>query len=191
MRAGIGILGATPLAEGDPLPPQSDRAVWTASRLELIYRSERSRLLNFVKGKTGRDDIEDIVQRSFTRLAERQNVEDLVRPGAYLRQTAHNILVDDARSAARSPASCHASVDELPLADGDPVAALEARDRLRRIEDAVSRLKPLTRQIFLACRVDGYTHSQIAQQTGLSIKGVEKQMCKALKQLGRHLRQND
>ena len=53
------------------------------------------------------------------------------------------------------------------------------------------RLKPLTRQIFLACRLDGYSYAEIAEQTGLSIRGVEKQMSRAIKQLGRHLRDHD
>ncbi len=77
------------------------------------------------------------------------------------------------------------------MASGDPVAALEARDRLARIEEAVLRLKPLTREIFLACRLDGYSYAEIAERTGLSVRGVEKQMSRAIKQLGRHLRAHD
>ena len=64
-------------------------------------------------------------------------------------------------------------------------------DRLARLEQAVLRLKPLTRQIFLACRLDGYSYVEIAEQTGLSVRGVEKQMSRAIKQLGRHLRHHD
>ncbi len=77
------------------------------------------------------------------------------------------------------------------MASGDPVAALEARDRLARIEEAVLRLKPLTREIFLACRLDGYSYAEIAERTGLSVRGVEKQMSRAIRQLGRHLRAHD
>ena len=58
---------------------------------------------------------------------------------------------------------------------------------MARLEQAVARLKPLTREIFLAQRVDGYTYPEIAKETGLSVKGVEKQMSKAIKQLRRHL----
>jgi RNA polymerase sigma-70 factor (ECF subfamily) len=56
----------------------------------------------------------------------------------------------------------HVSIDDFSVAGADPTAALEARDHLARIEAAVSRLKPLTREIFLACRVHGYSHAEIA-----------------------------
>ena len=73
----------------------------------------------------------------------------------------------------------------------DTITHLEARDRLARIEAAMMTLKPLTREIFLACRLDGYSYAEIAQRTGLSVRGVEKQMSRAIKKLGRHLRADD
>ncbi|MGF7156084.1 RNA polymerase sigma-70 factor (ECF subfamily) [Novosphingobium gossypii] len=159
--------------------------------MEMLYRRERSRLLGFVRTATRNAEAEDVVHRSFTRLLEREEDSVLERPEAYLRRTARNIIIDDARREIRSSAALHVPAEDTPLCDGDPVAALEARDRLRRIEEAVSRLKPLTRQIFIACRVDGFSHAEVASQTGLSIKGVEKQMGKAIKQLSRHLRAHD
>ena len=47
-------------------------------------------------------------------------------------------------------------------------------------------MKPKTREIFMAHRLDGLTYAQIAERTGLSIKGVEKQMSRAMAQLLRH-----
>jgi RNA polymerase sigma-70 factor (ECF subfamily) len=49
------------------------------------------------------------------------------------------------------------------------------------------RLRPKTREIFMAHRVEGLSYSEIAERTGLSVKGVEKQMGKALVQLDRYL----
>ena len=56
---------------------------------------------------------------------------------------------------------------------------------LRRLERAMLRLRPKTREIFLAHRLDGYSYTEIAARTGLSVKGVEKQMSKAIAQLDR------
>ena len=47
---------------------------------------------------------------------------------------------------------------------------LELRDTLRRLEHAVSKLKPRTREIFLAHRIHGFTYAEIAERTGLSIR---------------------
>ena len=69
----------------------------------------------------------------------------------------------------------------------DQVAVLESRDTLRRLEAAISKLKPKTREIFLAHRLDGLSYAEIAELTGLSVKGVEKQMSKAIAKIDRLL----
>lgn len=188
-------LGAArvPLGEGDPLPPDHDRVVTVVDRLEALYRAERPRLLRFLARRAPADCAEDMVQHLFARMAshgEDRNAA-IAAPVAYLHEAARNLLRDHARGAARRSESLHVPLDDVSLATGDPVAALEARDRLARLEQAVLRLKPLTRQIFLACRLDGYSYAEVAERTGLSVKGVEKQMSRAIKQLGWHLRHHD
>lgn len=64
---------------------------------------------------------------------------------------------------------------------------LESRDTLRRLEFAISKLKPKTRAIFLAHRLDGLSYNEIAELTGLSVKGIEKQMSKAIAKIDRLL----
>lgn len=191
MRFALGT-ARVPLEEGDPLPPVDDRAV-PKTCLEEIYRAERPRLLRFLDRRTAGDRAEDIIQQIFTRLVARSRTDAVPMevPGAYLRQAAHNLLRDEARNAVRTHQVQHVPIEDVEVGDADPVAALEARDRLVRIEQAVLRLKPLTRQIFLACRLDGYSYAEIAEQTGLSVCGVEKQMSRAIKQLGRHLQNHD
>jgi RNA polymerase sigma-70 factor (ECF subfamily) len=67
------------------------------------------------------------------------------------------------------------------------VAVLESRDTLRRLEAAMLKLKPKTREIFMAHRIDGLSYAEIADRTGLSVKGVEKQMGKAIAMIDRLL----
>ncbi len=182
-----------PLDEGDPLPPGHDLVGAPGDMLGDLYRAERPGLLRFLSRCTPGDCAEDIVQQVFTRMAGKteDQAAAIASPGAYLREAARNLLRDEARSAMRTSRHLHVSTEDVPLHDGDPIAAIEARDRLARLEQAVLRLKPLTQQIFLARRLDGYSYAEIAQRTGLSIRGVEKQMSRAIKQLGRHLRQHD
>jgi RNA polymerase sigma-70 factor (ECF subfamily) len=147
--------------------------------------------MRFVSRRARREDVEDIVQRAFVRLVGRSTDQTPEAPGPYLRQIARNLVLDDARVESRTQASTHLPLNEREPDTGDVIAHLEARDRLARIERAISSLKPLTRDIFLACRVDGYSYAEVAQRTGLSVRGVEKQMSRAIKQLGRHLRPHD
>lgn len=190
MRFALG-LDRAPLDADEPLPPQDDLASRATQVLDRIFREERSGLLRFVGRKGRREDAEDVVQQAFARFAARGNADLIENPGAYLRQSATNLLRDNGRVALRNPPIQCGPLEPDEISDCDPIAALESRDRLRRIEAAVVKLKPLTRKIFLARRVYGYSLAEICEQTGLSQKGVERHMGIAIKQLGRHLCSHD
>lgn len=173
-----------PLAEGDPLPP-SDRV--SASRgvdLEGLYRTHRARLLRFFRRAVSADAAADLCQQLFLRLGNRSYGRIIANDEAYLQRSARNLAADHMRVRLRRPLTEPFCADVEP-AGHDPVAALEARDLLRRIEAAVAGLKPRTREIFLAHRFDGLTYREIAAQTGLSVKTIEKHMSRAIAQLDR------
>ena len=108
------------------------------------------------------------------------------QPGAYIRQASANLL----RAQRKAEASRQGAIERLDF-DAEPlvdqVATLESRDMLRRLEHAVGKLKPRTREIFLAHRIEGLSYAQIAERTGLSVKGVEKQMSRAIAKIDRLL----
>ena len=58
---------------------------------------------------------------------------------------------------------------------------------MRRLERAIASLRPRTRAVFLAQRIEGLSYREIAERTGLSVKGVEKQMAKAIAKIDRFL----
>lgn len=168
--------------EGDPLPPD-DRVIPAGpSPIELLYREQRPSLLRFFRRRTSHDDAGDLVQRVFARFAglSPEARADIVNPAGYLQRSAANLALDDAKTELRRSSAHHVPVDEIDLCAPDQIAALEARDMLRRLERALQRLKPRTREIFLAHRIDGYSYVEIARRTGLSVKGVEKHMTQAI-----------
>lgn len=183
--------------ELDPLTPADDHFSLGTCEFSLgedrhladLYRRESPGLVRMVSRQTrNKDDAQDLVHDVFMRLARLGDLgPSLERPRAYLRRIASNLLKDRARSAARNSASLHVIADEETLAAIDPHRLLESRDMLRRLEAAIMRLRPKTREIFMAHRMEGLTYAQIAVRTGLSIKAVEKQMSKALVQLDRML----
>ena len=170
------------LLEGDPLPPD-DRVINPgAPPIDLLYREQRPSLLRFFHRRASHADAGDLVQRLFARFAglSPETRADIVNPAGYLQRSAANLALDDARTELRRASAHHVPVDEIDLCAPDQIAALEARDMLRRLERALQRLKPRTREIFLAHRIDGYSYVEIAQRTGLSVKGVEKHMSQAI-----------
>ena len=100
---------------------------------------------------------------------------------------AANLVKDRSREAARRTRSLHLVAEDHELAGNDQVRLVESRDMLNRIEAAMMGLRPRTREIFMAHRIDGLTYVEIAGRMGLSVKGVEKQMSKALQQIDRKL----
>ena len=186
-----GTVGAGVVLDDDPLQPDD----WTVAQdkqdlLEELYRSESGKLVRILTRRTSnRDDAQDLVQDIFLRFARIQErwPSPLERPQAYLRRIAETLLKDGARSDLRRSASSDGVAAEAALPGVDQQRHLEARDMLQRLEAAIMRLRPKTREIFMAHRIDGLTYAEIAERTGLSVKGVEKQMSKALLQLDRIL----
>ncbi|HEX8669628.1 MAG TPA: sigma-70 family RNA polymerase sigma factor [Allosphingosinicella sp.] len=155
--------------------------------LDRLYRSASPRLLRFLWRRTGsREEARDLVQDVFCRVAGRRLPEgEIDKPDAYLRRVAVNLLKDRAKAWARHRSESHIPADEEVLPAIDPRPLLESRDILGRLEAAMLKLKPKTREIFMAHRLDGLSYAEIAEQTGLSVKGVEKQMSKAIAQIAR------
>lgn len=157
-----------------------------STSLELLYRREASKLRRILQRRVGNDEASDLVQESFLRLVGRNRSDDpIASPASYLRRVASNLLRNPSRVSAQNRRAAEIAFDEDSHCGSDPTAMLEARDLLERLDRSVAKLKPRTRAIFLAHRVEGLSYAQIAERTGLSMKGVEKQMSKALAELDR------
>ncbi|WP_343517787.1 RNA polymerase sigma factor [Sphingomonas sp.] len=177
------------LREDDPLPPE-DRVIRRRPGLDTLYRVHGPRLLRFFSRRADHHEASDLMHESFLRYAavEASRDEEVVCPEAYLNQIATNLLRDRAKTALRRSMASHVSADDIMPQAADLVARLEARDKLDRLDRALMRLKPKTREIFLAHRLEGLSYREIAARLGLSIKGVEWHMTKAIDHLDRALR---
>lgn len=178
------------LAEGDPLPPDNRVAAGSVLALNDLYQTQAPLLHRYFAQRTDRQDVGDLVQESFARLVDASATKDrtIEQPEAYLNRIATNLLRSRARTALQRSLAQHVPADEESLAGPDMIAALEARDLLNRLQGALMRLNPKTREIFLAHRVDGVSYSDIAKRMGLSVKGVEWHMTKAIARLDHVLR---
>lgn len=173
-----------------PPRPKLDEAFVPPLCLETLYREESPRLLRSLARRTAsRDDARDLVHDIFCRIARlgAAGPLHLDRPQAYLGRIATNLLRDQAKQASRRMSTSHVPADEGALPGIDQQRLLESRDMLTRVEAAMLKLRPKTREIFMAHRIDGLSYAEIAERTGLSVKGVEKQMSKAIAQIDRLL----
>jgi RNA polymerase sigma factor (sigma-70 family) len=172
------------------LPGELQDSSLDAAGLELLYRSQSPRLLRvFRRRSSSPEEAQDLVQEVFVRLAGigAGRLKALTHPEAYVARIARNLLVNQGESAAVRSRHLHVVAQEENIAVVDQQSRLEARDMLRRLEAAVLRLKPRTREVFLAHRVEGLSYAEIAERTGLKVKGVEKHMSKAIAAIDRHM----
>ena len=85
---------------------------------------------------------------------------------------------------ARAVRAFEPSTDPAPGDYQGPVHSAE----LARMERAMLSLPRMTRAIFLAVRLDGYSYDHIAKVTGLSQRQVARRMRTAIRRLGRYRR---
>jgi RNA polymerase sigma-70 factor (ECF subfamily) len=114
-----------------------------------------------------RDDAEDVVQETFFRALRSLESYDPRRPFApwlftILRNVARNA------AAARGRWRFVPVPDELPSSDEDPDRALDRRDALARVEDALERLSPMQRACFRLCEGEGYRSAEVGTMLGVS-----------------------
>lgn len=174
------------LQDCDPLPPE-DQAPAPQASLDSLYRDHADRLLRFFSRRAGSIEAPDLVQEAFVRVARLEPVlrSALDSPGAYLTRIATNLLRDRAKMSVRRSIAFHTAYDDRNHSGIDPHRLLDDREKIARLDAGVQRLNRRTREIFLLHRVEGLTYAEIAEEVGMSVKGVKKQMMKALLQLRR------
>jgi RNA polymerase sigma factor (sigma-70 family) len=174
------------LREAPPDPLDAHAAL----ELEMLYRDRRHDLTRFfARYRASPDDARDLTQEAFLRLSDSQ----VLRPGriqhaeAYLRTIARNLLRNRAKAAVRHSDHAHVDIDDQSIAGASEIARLEARDSLNRLEAAMRAMKPKTRRIYMAHRLDGLSYAEIALEFGMSVSGVEKAISRALVVIDRHV----
>lgn len=174
--------GRRGLDAADPLPPDDWSGFGRTARAEALFAAQRPLVAGIFRRNVPPQDVADLVQETFRRVlsATRTRAGLLDAPAAYVAVAARSILKNRARSGVRNLGGAHHSFEEQDIAGPDPHAALEARDMLRRAEEAVVRLGPATRDIFLMHRFDDLSYAEIAAIKQMSPKRVEKHIAKAL-----------
>lgn len=150
------------------------------------------------------DELVDSVRRRFgDRQAAREVVHDVcvhllespekeaVRvPLALLHKITHDRAISHYRSERRRQAwiDDQAELSEVLCNTPCPERQYAAADELERLCAAIAELPPRCQQVFVMHKIHELPQQQVAEQLGISLKAVEKQlkvgMCKCLARLG-------
>jgi len=155
-----------------------------------LYRALYPPVARFVARRVPvRADAEDVVALTFHRLLASLPSLDAARGTVlgYALTTARNAAADLAR--ARAPgggvAGGAAEGDRAEPADGapDPLARLEADERLRALARVLAGLPEATRELIELRFGDGLKHAEIAALQGVSEAAVKQRVSRALREL--------
>ncbi|HEV2561064.1 MAG TPA: RNA polymerase sigma factor [Rhizomicrobium sp.] len=115
-------------------------------------------------------DVEDLLQDIYVRLYESALKELPSQPRQFVFTTARNLLIDRVRHAQIIPIEAVSDLDALETAQDlpGPDRSAIARDELRRLQSALDRLPPKSREAVVLARIEGLSGREIAARMGLS-----------------------
>ena len=149
--------------------------------LEAAYRTERVKLIRYLKRSVGDDVAADLVQEVFTRAARTERFDEVECPAAYLRRIARNLLIDRARRARSMPMTFFPIDEQRDLiAPPEQGWGIEVGELMTICQRAIDAMSPKTRRVFLMSRVQEASYREIADQLGIGDKAVEYHMMRAL-----------
>lgn len=146
----------------------------------------RPALILYFRRKTrDQNEIEDLVQDVFLRIAARRSIVGIENVGGYVFQTAASVLADRHRRRTVRHADAHVEFDteRHSNTDFDAARILESRQSLQMVVAALQTLPERTRDIFVLRRLEGQAYRDIASKFGISVSAVEKHMVRAVQHL--------
>ncbi|MDC7675891.1 RNA polymerase sigma factor [Asticcacaulis machinosus] len=146
-----------------------------------------------LRARLGRDDIEDILQESYCRMAELISVDHISSPRAYFFTVARNIALMRLRRARIVSMESVDEIDRLEISSDlpSPEQVTVARSDLARLKRVIAGLPARCRQIFEMRRIEGLPQKEIARIMGLSEHIVENDAAKALRLIMKEIASED
>lgn len=128
------------------------------------------------RARTSPEDIDEIVQETYCRLAALETVEHIASPISYFHSTARNLLARRLRRQRIVPMEALVQVDSYqddgPSPEDLAVARMAHRTMLSLIDDLPERCARIVR----LRKIEGLSQRDIAVQLGTTEKAIEKQV---------------
>lgn len=129
-----------------------------------------------------REDIEDLMQETFLRVATVRDPAEIRSPRSFLFSLAYHLVVDRARRRKSSALSQSVSIDGEDFAAAAPSVEdeIDSRRDLQLLSRAVMRLPVQTQQIFVLRKFCDWSYPDLARHFGLSEPAVRQHVSRAL-----------
>ena len=176
--------GAAAMLTSDEALAERVRATGDTAAFSVLmtrYRARVTALARRMLAASGADEAEDVAQETFVAaFAGRAGFRrgELFRPWLY--RIAVNRCLDRLRAQTRRPAPLNIrAVPEPASPDADPLNALLTDEGQRRLSEAVAKLPPKLRAVFVLRFLDDLSYTEIASATGLPLGTVKTHLSRA------------
>jgi RNA polymerase sigma-70 factor (ECF subfamily) len=155
-----------------------------ATGLSAIFLANRPALLRFLRARGAGNDAEDLAQDMWMKL-EAKDLGPIADPLPYLYRMANNLMLDRYRSATRRERREQDWAEGAGGVMADPSEDVAIDERLilnQRLEEARAALRslgPRVEMVFRRFRIEGVGQRAIAEELGVSLTTVEKDLQKA------------
>ncbi|OVZ56927.1 hypothetical protein CDO44_20175 [Pigmentiphaga sp. NML080357] len=124
---------------------------------------------------------EDVMQDTYLRLQSHTPENKVRDPSGFVLRTALNLAIDRIRSDRRmlSGEDVEFLIEQQAADTADPADAVAGRLDLDAFVQALERLPPLRRQLFMASRFDEVPQKELAKRYGISLRKVELEIRRA------------
>ena len=168
---------------------QGDQIAWDA-----VVRMYRRKVFNIAYKFVGRhEEAEDLTQEIFLKIFKSLDTFDRrANFSTWLVSVSRNLCIDHYRSVRKERATIDRAVDASELApasnDPGPMAALEQRDRLTLLRDALAALPDPLRQAVLMRDIHELSYQEIADRLGLPEGTIKSRINRGRAGLARQIR---
>jgi RNA polymerase sigma-70 factor (family 1) len=158
-------------------------------QFETLFRSSYAALVRYAKSLIrDHDTAEEIVQELFFRLwQDKEKIKIESSLNGYLFRSVHNRClhyIEHQKVVAKHSEEAFFKPEENPES---PAEILQHKELQERIAVIIERLPDRCGKIFYMNRFDGLKYSEIAEKLSISVKTVEADMGKALKEFRKEL----
>lgn len=153
------------------------------SEIEALYRQHSAAIRHYVERQFGGGppDPEDAVHAAFERYARLQAPNMVTDPGAFLRRSAHNFVIDYHRAQkVRSTHARSSAALEPELDDFTAERVLSAKERLAILDKTIRHMDERRRNVLIMNRIHGMNCAEIARTLQCSPTLVKMRLAEAV-----------
>jgi RNA polymerase sigma-70 factor (ECF subfamily) len=158
--------------------------------VDALYRKYSRALRKFlVRHRLSQEEVADIIQETYCRIYQANNIDSIRHPKAFLFRVANNVWLNTEKRRRGSVEDNAVDIENVDVRADElgPYRMLQAEQELAIVQTAFQELTPKCREVFIMNRFENLSYSQIARELNLSISMIEKYVSQALAHMRKRL----